>query len=68
MKLANVTVGGRYTAKVSGRLVIVRVTGTRELPPPFGRGNWQTRIAVINEATGRATEFRSAGRLRAPAP
>lgn len=68
MKLADIAVGGRYTAKVSGRIVTVRVVGMREVPPPFNRGNWQNRIKVVNEATGRTTEFKSAARLRAPAP
>lgn len=70
MKIAEVDVGGRYTAKVSGRLTTVRVLAVREVPPPWhGTGNhrWQTRIDVLNESTGRKTTFASAARLRARA-
>ena len=69
MKLSDITVGGRYTAKVSGVLTTVRVLGIREVPN-FNRGNprWLTRVDVVNERTGRKTTFASAARLRRPAP
>jgi len=69
MKLADIEVGGRYTAKVSGVLTTVRVLAVREVPP-FGnrpRARWSTRIDVVNERTGRRTTFASAARLRKPA-
>ncbi len=70
MKIAEIEVGGRYVAKVSGVLATVRVLGMREVPPPWhgaGSDRWRTRIAVVNERTGRKTTFASAARLRRPA-
>jgi hypothetical protein len=70
MRLAEIEVGGRYTAKVSGVLTTVRVLAVREIPPAWHGtgGGWRTRIDVVNERTGRKTTFASAARLRAPAP
>jgi len=70
MKIADVQVGGRYVAKVSGLLTTVRVVGIREVPPPWHGATsdrWRTRINVVNERTGRKTTFASAARLRRPA-
>ncbi|MBX3403815.1 MAG: hypothetical protein KF699_10435 [Phycisphaeraceae bacterium] len=67
MKIADVQVGGRYIAKVSGVLTTVRVLGIREVPPPWHGATsdrWRTRIDVVNERTGRKTTFSSAARLR----
>ena len=66
MKLKDVEVGGRYTAKVSGRVVTVRVTGIEEHPPTSWsvRSRSRTVIHAISEATGRRITFRSAQRLR----
>jgi hypothetical protein len=50
-----VEVGGRYIAKVSGRLVVVKILGERSLT----RG-W----TALNCATGRHICIRSAQRLR----
>ena len=67
MKLKEITVGGRYTAKVSGALHVVRVTELKEIPPAsWSRSDkWRTRIYAVNEATGRKITIRSAQRLRA---
>jgi hypothetical protein len=54
MKNAQIRVGGRYTALVSGTVVTVRVTGESRY------GGWEAR----NEATGRTVRIRSAQRLR----
>lgn len=70
MKIADVQVGGRYIAKVSGVLTTVRVLGLREVPPPWHGATsdrWRTRIDVVNERTGRKTTFSSAAKLRRPA-
>ena len=66
MKLAEVTVGGRYHAKVSGRLAVVRVTEIQEVPPPsWSRdGRSRTLIYAVNEATGKRVTIRSPQRLR----
>jgi hypothetical protein len=63
LKLSEVEVGGRYAAKVSGRVVTVRVVeivlveATR-----FSRA--RTSIEAVNEATGRRISIRSPLRLR----
>ena len=58
MKKREVQLGGVYLAKVSGRIVPVRVD--REAL----RGGWH----ATNLATGRVIHLRSAQRLRGPAP
>ena len=67
MKLSDVVVGGRYTAKVSGTLAVVRVTELKEIPPAsWSRSDkWRTLIYAVNETTGRKITIRSAQRLRA---
>jgi hypothetical protein len=57
MKKNEVKVGGQYIAKVSGKLVQVRVTGTS------GHGGWD----AVNEATGKKVRIKSAQRLRGEA-
>lgn len=65
MKLAEVQVGARYHAKVSGRLAVVRVTQIEEVPPPsWSRGRSRTLIYAVNEATGKRVTIRSPQRLR----
>lgn len=54
MKKAQVRVGGRYLAKVSGGLAVVRITGESRY------GGWDAR----NERTGKQVRIRSAQRLR----
>lgn len=65
MKIADVQVGGRYIAKVSGVLTTVRVLTVRETSGFNGAS--RSVIDVVNERTGRRTTFRSAARLRRPA-
>lgn len=55
MKKAQVRLGGRYEAKVSNKIVVVRLL--RESP----YGGWD----AVNEATGRTIRIKSAARLRA---
>ena len=63
MKLSDVKIGGRYTAKVSGRVVTVRVVEIVEIQATrWSRA--KTRIEAVNEATGRRISIRSALRLR----
>ena len=56
MKKNEVTIGGVYAAKVSGKVVPVRITG----PSPYG--GWD----AVNTQTQRAVRIRSAARLRRP--
>ena len=56
MKKHEVTVGGVYAAKVSGKVVPVRITAES----PYG--GWQ----AVNLQTERAVRIRSAARLRRP--
>ena len=67
MKMQDVEVGGRYTAKVSGRIVVVRVVEIKEIPPASWsrRDTWRKLIYVVNERTGKRITIRSAQRLRA---
>lgn len=58
MKKAEVKIGGRYTAKVSGEVVVVRLT--RESP----YGGWD----AVNEYTNRSVRIKSAARLRTAMP
>jgi hypothetical protein len=65
MKKNEVQVGGRYHAKVSGRLAVVRVTQIDEIPAPsWSRGRSRTLIYAVNEATGKRVTIRSPQRLR----
>ena len=63
MKLSDVQVGGRYTAKVSGRIVTVRVVEIVAVNATRW-SNAKTRIEAVNEATGRRITVRSPQRLR----
>jgi hypothetical protein len=67
MKLKDIQVGGRYEAKVSGQVQVVRVTELKEIPPASyaRRDAWRTVIYAVNEATGRRITIRSPQRLRA---
>ena len=57
MKKNEVQVGSAYLAKVSDKVVPVRITGTS------GHGGWD----AVNEATGKKVHIKSAQRLRGPA-
>lgn len=63
MKLSEIQIGGRYNAKVSGRVVTVRVVDII----PVSATRWsaaKTRIEAVNESTGRRISIRSPQRLR----
>ena len=57
MKKADVEIGGKYIAKVSGKLAVVQIKSET------GRGGW----FGVNVKTGREIRVRSAQRLRSPA-
>ena len=63
MKQKDVVIGGRYLAKVSGRLRVVRITEIQNSYSP-ATGHGRTTFAAVNEATGRQVTIRSALRLR----
>ena len=63
MKLKEVEIGGRYHARVSGRVAVVRVTGMEEVAG-YGRSRARTVISAVNETTGREISMRSAQRWR----
>ena len=54
MKKADVQIGGTYKAKVSDKIVPVRITGESRF------GGWD----AVNTATGRSVRIKSAQRLR----
>ncbi len=66
MKLHEIEIGGRYTAKISGKLTVVRILEERVRYDAFRRRERTTWLAV-NEATGRKVEIPSAQRLRSRA-
>lgn len=55
MRKEDVEIGGRYRAKVSRKLTVIRIVA----PAAFGSG-W----VAVNEQTGRAVRVKSAARLR----
>lgn len=61
MKKSEIRVGGLYRAKVSGRIVTVRVDAIRE-SEKFAIGVWHL-YDVTNLSTGRRTTFRSAAKF-----
>lgn len=63
MKLKDIEIGGRYRAKVSGRLVTVRVTAIRQVATAYSARS-RTIIDAVNESTGRQITVRSPQRLR----
>lgn len=72
MKKSEITVGGLYRAKVSGRVVTVKVEAIREVEKTMYRNGYTGMRTyyfapvydVLNTATGRRTTFRSAARFR----
>lgn len=74
MKKHEISVGGHYLAKVSGRVVTVRVDAVREVSK-YRRNNYSGESVygsaavydVTNLATGRRTTFRSAAKFRGKA-
>lgn len=69
MKTKDIVVGGKYIAKVSGRLTTVRVLNVREVTTYSGASTRDRKcFDVVNMATGRKTTFRSAAKFRSIAP
>src|SRR5262249_18087797 len=64
MKAAEIDVGGRYYAKISGRVVVVRVLRIVETSHAWS-GRRTTKYQVLNEATGRVLSL-SLMRFRGP--
>lgn len=58
MRKADVRVGGRYTAKVSGKIVTVRITNEHH------NGSVYKGWDAINETSQRAIVIKTAARLR----
>ena len=67
MKAKDIEVGGHYKAKVSGKLVTVRVDDTQQQASYHASSSTRTTYNVTNLSTGRKTMFRSAARFRTPA-
>ena len=63
MKKAEITIGGQYIAKVSGRLTTVRVNNIVESSHLL-HCRQVTLYFVTNLRTGRKTTFRSAAKFR----
>ena len=69
MRKSEIKVGGHYLAKVSGKVVTVRVDAIREVEcwvglASSGKKAMQPRFDVTNLTTGRKTTFRSAAKFR----
>ena len=56
MKKAEITIGSRYVAKISGKLTVVRITSEASY------GGW----FAVNTTTGREVRIRTAAKLRRP--
>jgi len=67
MKKKDVKIGGHYLAKVSGKLVTVRVDAIRETTVGVRTPRLNTVYDVTNLTTGRKTVFRSAQKFRSRA-
>ncbi len=64
MKAKEIVVGGKYVARISGKLTTVRVDQIRARGP-IGRVARETIVYdVTNLSTGRKTTFRSAAKFR----
>lgn len=63
MKKNDIEIGGRYIAKISGKLTVVCILKERACYDAFRQQERTTWLAV-NETTGRKIEIRSAQRLR----
>ena len=67
MKAKDVKIGQHYLARVSSRLVTVRLDAVYEKPAAYGKPRLVTCYRVTNTATGRELVFRSAAKFRWPA-
>lgn len=69
MKKSEIQVGGQYTARISGKIVPVRVDAIRETVENRGGKLVDShRYDVTNLVTGRKVTFRSAMKFRGKAP
>ncbi len=66
MKKSEIKAGCHYTAKVSNKLVVIRVDSIEDRPS-YPKGGMRTRFFCTNTATGRQVTFRSAQKFRAVA-
>jgi hypothetical protein len=64
MKKSEIVVGGLYIAKVSNKLVTVRVDSI-DVSTAWHEDKERTFYRITNLATGRKTTFRSAAKFRA---
>ncbi len=68
MKAKEIIVGAKYVARISGRLVTVRVDAIRDWESSLrSGGHGKTLYDVTNLSTGRKTTFRSAAKFRSVA-
>ena len=74
MKRSDIEIGGRYTAKVSGQIVAVRITRDRGMnvrpwasSDPYAAKEMHGGWDAINVATGRAIHIKTAARMRGKA-
>lgn len=69
MKSSEIIIGGVYMAKVSGRVVPVRVIEKRERwhPRPAPHGTMRDYWVCRSEMTGRTIEVKSSQRFRSAA-
>ena len=63
MKRSEVEIGGRYTAKVSGRLVTVRIDCDMGMPMGFGKCKQHQGYDAVNLDTGKTVHIKTAARL-----
>lgn len=71
MKISEIKIGERYTARILGVMTTVRVLAIRNVPPPWHAPDSIrrcTRIDIIIEISDRQTTLDSAATLRGPAP
>lgn len=68
MTRSEIQIGGHYLARVSGKLVTVRVEDIREFMGSVYGAAGQRLYDVTNLTTGRKTTFRSAAKFRHAAP
>ena len=64
MKRSDIEIGGRYTAKVSGRLVTVRIDCDLGTAMGFGKCERHQGYDAVNLSTGKTVGIKTAARLR----
>ncbi len=61
-----IKVGGKYSMKVSGKLVTVQVNEIQEYPANYGSRRARTVYLCVNLATGKYCRAESASKFRLP--